>query len=293
MGGRRILIAIFTVVLTGLFKPSLSFADGGYFTTYSHHIEKGELLFMLMNDFTSPSDAKREEGQENYLSHMLEIEYAPTSQLSLEWMMEWFEETGGEEAKFTGFRYEARYRLFEKEVPLNPVLYVEYEDLDPATRYKMEVSGWINSPYEEEETEDPDRERIVETRIILSQDFLERWNAAFNWINETDTDNGVTAFGYAAGISYRLYSQEHEHAHHFRESAEKPAFIMPAGVSMELIGGLGDSKKLDLEPSRQEHYFQPSIMFHVGERAMLSVGFAIGLTRSSDDLVRLNFHVEF
>ncbi|MBI1883346.1 MAG: hypothetical protein HYS08_03975 [Chlamydiae bacterium] len=293
MGTRKIGVILFALLAVNLVKPQFSFADGGYFTTYSHHIEKGELVFMLMNDFTSPSDAKREEGQENYLSHMLEIEYAPTNQLALEWMTEWFEETGGDEAKFTGFRYEARYRLFEKEVPLNPVLYVEYEDLDPATRYKMEVSGWVTPPYEEEEAEEPDRERIIETRVILSQDFSERWNAAFNWINETDTDNGITAFGYATGVSYRLYSQEHEHAHHFRETAEKPAFIMPAGLAVEFIGALGDSKKLDFSPSRQEHYIQPSIMFHVGERAMLSAGFAIGLTRSSDDLVRLNFHVEF
>ncbi len=268
------------------------YAEGAYLTTYGHHIDAGELELMLMNDFTSPSEHKREEGQENYLSHMVELEYAPTSQLALEWMTEWFEETGSDEAKFTGFRYEARYKLFEKDVPLNPVLYVEYEDLDPETRYKMEVSGWIKPPYEEEETEEPSRERIIETRIILSQDFLERWNAAFNWINESNTDDGVTAFGYTIGVSYALIAESEEGEHH-HDSGGHGAWLRPASVALELLGGVGDSKSLKIDPENQEHYLQPSIMVHVGDKAMLSVGFAFGLTRSSDDLVRLNVGFEF
>lgn len=44
------------------------------------------------------------------------------------------------------------------------------EDLDPDTRYKMEVSGWVLPPYEEEEVE-VHRERILESRLILSHEF--------------------------------------------------------------------------------------------------------------------------
>lgn len=255
---------------------------------------------MIMNDFTFPSKPHREEGEHNYFSHMAEVEYAPFSQLALEWMTEWFEDVGTKNIKFTGFRYEARYRLFKKEVPLNPMIYVEYEDLDPRTRYKMEVSGWVKPPYEDSEddsgeTTHPEnakakRERIIETRVILSQDFLKHWNAAFNWINETDTSDGVTAFGYTTGISYKFHPHHEDHTQH---SSYRPPFFSLASAALELTGALGDTKDFGLEPSRQEHYVQPSVMIHMGEHTMLNLGFGIGLTRSSDNLVRFNVGIEF
>lgn len=289
---KQTVFAFLMVLWVLILVQNTCYAEGAYLTTYDHHIDAGELELMFMNDLTSPSGHKRDEGQENYLSHMVELEYAPTSQLALEWMTEWFEETGGNKAKFTGFRYEARYRLFEKDVPLNPVLYVEYEDLDPQTRYKMEVSGWVTPPYESDDSEEPDRERIVESRVILSQD-VGRWNMAFNWINESNTDDGVTAFGYTMGVSYALTAESESGEHHHHDSGDHRSWIQPASVALELLGGVGDSKSFKIDPENQEHYLQPSIMVHVGEKAMLSVGFAIGLTRSSDDLVRLNVGFEF
>lgn len=270
-------------------------AHEGYITTYNHHIVPGELELMIMNDFTSPSDPKRKnDGHEEYFSQMLELEYAPTDQLAFEFMAEAFEDIGKGETKFTGFRYETRYRLFKDEVPLNPMLYLEYEDLHINTRYKMEVSGWVEPPYEEE-GEEPDRERILESRLILSQDFWP-WNVAFNWINESDLNSGgTTAFGYSFGLLYRLPmgSEEKSNSHHGEHIGNKEVdapqkFIQPASLAFEFLGALGDTKKFDLRPSRQEHYFQPSIMFHVGDKAMLTIGFGIGLTKASDNMIRTN-----
>ncbi len=269
----------------------------GYFTTYNHHIEAGELEFMVMNDFTQPSDPKREnDGHGDYFSQMLELEYAPTDQLALEFMAEGYEDIENDQTKFTGFRYEGRYRLFKEEVPLNPMLYLEYEDLHLKTRYKMEVSGWVEPPYEEEGDE-PDRERILESRLILSQD-VGPWNLAFNWINESDLNSGETAFGYTTGVLYYLskhsdeeHSDHSEHSHHGeREHGASPErFIRPATLGFEFLGGLGDTKKFDLRPSRQEHYFQPSVMFHIGKNSMLNLGFGIGLTKASDNIVRTSW----
>jgi hypothetical protein len=234
---------------------------------------------------------------------MVEVEYAPFSQLALEWMTEWFEDVGTGHSKFTGFRYEARYRLFKKEIPLNPMLYVEYEDLDPRTRYKMEVSGWVKPPYEDSEddsretthpeNEEVNRERIIETRVILSQDFIEHWNVAFNWINETDTSDGVTAFGYTTGVSYKFHTHHEEHEEQSHFSSHHRPFFSIASVALELTGALGDTKDFGLEPSRQEHYVQPSVMIHMGEHVMFNLGFGIGLTRSSDNLARFNVGIEF
>lgn len=242
-----------------------------YLTIYGHHIEKGEIEVMLSVDFTAPSSVKRErDEQEEYFSQMLMIEYSPTTQLSFEIMFEGFQDVGTGDAEFTGFRLEARWRIFEQEVPLNPTLYVEYEDLDPLTRYKMEVSGWVEPPYEEE-GEEPDRERILETRLLLSQDFG-RWNVAFNWINETDLQGGGTAFGYMLGVGYRFESSE--------------SFFRAVSATLELWGMLGDTHKFGLRPDLQEHYLQPTLTFHLGD-LMLTLGFALGLSEDSDDLMRV------
>lgn len=282
---KRELIMSAVILLMHNFGTITVLAHEGYITTYNHHIYKGEFEVMLMNDFTSPSGPKRRnDGHENYFSQMLEIEYAPTSQLAFEFMAEAFEDIGTGDSRFTGFRYEARYRLFEEEVPLNPVLYVEYEDLHVATRYKMEVSGWVEPPFEEEEG-DSDRESILESRLILSEDFG-RWNVAFNWINESDLNAGEAAFGYSLGALYRLPQHSEEgHAHHTGNTK----FMRPTTLAFELFGALGDTNKFDLRPSRQEHYFQPSVMFHVGENSMFSIGAGIGLTHASDNMIRLMY----
>jgi hypothetical protein len=284
------------LVLGNLLVPLAFGGSDGYFTTYNHHIEKGELEFMLMNDYTSPSKHKQDEGEGNYFSHMAEIEYGIMEQWSTEFMVEWFEDIEHGVSEFTGFRWENRYRIFEQEVFLNPTLYVEYDDLDPATRYKMEVSGWVIPPYEESESE-PDRERILESRLILSQDFG-RMNAAFNLINESDLDSGVTAFGYSLGVMSMLHHEDeeggtehhHEGSHSASHHGEEHGKV---GLGIELFGALGDTKEFDLRPSRQEHYLGPILVYHITPNLMAHTQLAIGLSDASDNLVRLNFGYEF
>lgn len=268
-----------------------------YFVTYNHYIDKGELELMLMNDFTDPSKFRREDdGQHSYFSQMIELEYGVTEQWATEFMIEGFEEPGTGQSRFTGFRWENRYRLFKQDVPLNPMLYVEYEDLDPATRYKMEVSGWVRPPYKDTRAE-PDRERILESRLVLSQDFG-KLNVAFNWINESDLNaSGFTAFGYALGARYDFNGghftnpEPDEHAGHHGHQ-EQHALLKPT-IGVELYGGVGDTRRLDFDPSRQEHYLQPDIMLHLNEHTMLHLGLAIGLSKASDNLVRTALAIEF
>lgn len=287
-----------------LIPPNVLFAQEGYFTTYGHEVEKGEIEFMLMIDHTSPSKVDREEGQRNFLSQMPKIGYNPTDQLELELMVESFQEFGTGISKFTGFRFETRYRLFKKEVFLNPTIYFEFEDLDPETRFKMETSGWMIPPYEEK-AEEPKREKILESRFILSQN-IGNWNIAFNWINETDTRTGATPFGYSMGAMYKLTPYEasiYSCPMHPDVVSDKPGECSKCGMKLtgkgdkknivastltfEFLGGLGDNKKMGIIPWRQEHYFQPGIMFHLQSGLMFSTGFAIGLTDASDDITRI------
>lgn len=292
----------------GLTGPAEA-GSNGFFVTYNSEIEKGELELMLMNDITAPSHFRRDEGLGTYMSHMIELEYGITSQLATEFMMEWFEDFETGDAAFTGFRWENRYRLFKDDVLLNPMIYAEYEDLDPRTRYKMEVSGWIDPPYAES-VEEPDRERILETRLVLSQD-VGPVNLALNWINETDLASGDTAFGYALGAMWMLHGghseDHHEAAHHNRTHHDKKA-ARPSdkeqeeaeehhgkgvGLGLEMYGALGDTKSFSLNPKRQEHYLGPIIMYHINKHWMTHAQLAIGLSKASDNLVRVNFGYEF
>lgn len=192
---RKIFVTIFFLgisVISVFWTDVVWAGNNGYFTTYNSDIEKGEIELMFMNDLTSPSKFKIEEdGRGDYFSHMIELEYGITDQLASEFMIEWYEDLKTSEIKYTGFRWETRYRLFKNYFPLNPMIYVEYEDLDPATRYKMEVSGWVVPPYVES-GEEPDRERILESRLIISED-IGPLNLAFDWINEADTSGAGTA----------------------------------------------------------------------------------------------------
>ena len=70
-------------------------------------------------------------------------------------------------------------------------------------------------------------------------------------------------------------------------------FFRPASLAFELYGALGDNLSFGLNPSRQEHYFQPSITFDMGQSQMLTFAFGIGLTGASDQLIRLNLGMMF
>lgn len=304
------------------FIVAVAFAAGsahagnyGYNVTYNSKVEKGELELMFMNDITQPSAAGLEEGSGTYLSHMVELEYGLSDQLATEFMIEWYLDLDTSDRHFTGFRWETRYRLFGREVPLNPMVYAEYEDLDPRTRFKMEVSGWVRPPYEEEDGVEPDRERVLETRLVLSEDFGPV-NFAFNWINEDNMGSGRTAFGYATGV---VWMPGHGAGEMGREEAyscpmhpdvrQSSPGVCPkcgmvlaevdgahagrVGAGLELYGALGDTKSFKLEPKRQEHYLGPILMYHFTSKLMMHTQLAIGLSHASDNLVRLNFGYDF
>lgn len=285
--------------------------NNGWFTSYNSEVERGEVELMFMNDFTSPSKfRKKDDGLGQYFSHMIELEYGLTDQLASEFMIESFEDVTTHQMAFTGFRWESRYRLFHNRVPFNPMVYAEYENLDPRTRYKMEVSGWVRPPYREEVSES-DRERIMETRLILS-DKAGPFDWTFNWINESDLDAGKTAFGYSLGLMWMGHDQHDPkadesascrcpsemagcrcaHCHHGAAACPCGHKGM-MGVGLEIFGGLGDTRRFGIQPSRQEHYVGPILVYHINGHWMAHAQLANGLSHASDNLVRLNLGYEF
>jgi len=255
-------------VIFGLFaSPGIAHAgNGANFVLYNHHMaEAGEKEIMLMNDIGQLADGTR------YTAQMIEFELGITDRLTTEFMIEGQNTSGQGGYNFTGFRWENRYRLFADEVFLNPVLYIEYEDLSADTKYLMEVSGREDTT---QQTKVRPRERVLETRLILSQNISDALNIAFNWLNESDLDTGVAAFGYATGINYKINGG--------------------MLLGLELFGGLGDSNKgITTNGTITQHYISPNLRIDLAPTWRIKIGGAIGLTNVSQDLFRFALSREF
>lgn len=258
---RAILVAGMT--MAGI--PASHAGNDANFVLYNHHLpEAGEREIELM------SDIGQEPAGTRYTAQMLEFTLGITDRWATEFMVEGQSTFGQGGYHFTGFRWENRYRVFKEEVFLNPVLYIEYEDLSPDTKYLMEVSGREDAlPVAKARP----RERVLETRLILSQD-MGLLNIAANWLNESDLDTGITHFGYALGLNYGLTSD-----------------IM---LGLEMFGGLGDSKKgVTARGSITQHYASPNIRIKLTPDWSVKAGGAIGLTNVSQDIFRLAVSYEF
>ncbi len=254
--------ALFVAAFSG-YATVASAGNGANFVLYNHHTAKtGEVEVMLMNDFGDNPDGSR------YNAQMLEVEWGITDKLTTEFMAEGYGGSGNYNS--TGFRWENRYRFFDYGTLLNPVLYIEYESLSADTKYIMEMSGREDARGANKKRP---RERVLETRLILGEDISDALNVSFNWLNESDLDTGITAFGYAAGLNYTP-----------RENVT---------LGLELFGGLGDSDKgITTNSALTQHYLAPNIVFEVYEHIKVKLGGAIGLTNVSQDIVRFAISYE-
>lgn len=267
------------LVLIGLIAVSAQVAfagNGANFVLYNHHTAKaGEKEIMLMVDLGQQPDGTR------YSAQMVELELGITDKLTMEFMVEGQATFGEGGYNLTGFRLESRYRLFEYGTFLNPVIYIEYESLSEDTLYLMEMSGREDATMHKKARP---RERVLESRLILGQDISKNLDVAVNWLNESDLDTGVTAFGYAIGLNYKLSSIW----------PESRGLIKKVIVGLEVFGGIGDSDKgLTADPDITQHYMAPNMKFYIKDRMMIKVGAAIGLTNVSRDLVRTALAYEF
>ncbi len=322
MKKQRVGIAVGFLAISAVVAPlggSAWAGNNGYLVTYNSKVESGEVELVLRNDFILPSRFLREEeGFGKYLSHVLEFEYGVTDQFSTELYLVGFEDLKTHARDYTSFRWENRYRLFRQRRPLNPMVYVEYEDKSPHSRDKLEVAGWVRPPYQESKGE-AGREREIESRVVLSEDFGSV-DVAFNWVNETDIETGRTAFGYSAGLMWMIHHRGMKNAapgqslkrqagegcgcqtamsgcrcgHCQSRGAQCPCGRTgEIGIGLEFYGGLGDSKAFGLNLSRQAHYFGPILMYHLSSRWMIHTQLAVGLSRVSDNLFRVNLGYEF
>ncbi|MDE3148728.1 MAG: hypothetical protein KGL37_04595 [Acidobacteriota bacterium] len=170
-----------------------------YFVTYSQALEEpGNLEAALKGLTASPKDANA------FFSPTLELEYGATAWWTTEVYLQW-QATQNDSAVFTGFRWENRTRMLPTEHWINPVLYVEYEDINGADKSILEVVGH-DSEADLQGTNAVARreiERELEGKLILSSS-AGGWDFSENFIAEKNLANGPWEFGYAVGASRPL-----------------------------------------------------------------------------------------
>jgi hypothetical protein len=290
LSARRATYALSACLAAVALPNTATAGNDANFVLYNQRVEeRGETEVNLFSDF-----ARVGSGEENYSAQLLEIEHGITDLWTAALYLEGVK-LEDEDYAFGSFRLENRVRLFREETLLNPVLYAEYAQKQPESRYIHSVAGRTD---EEEEEEEEETERELETRLILGHDFR-RLNVAFNWINEANLATGIWEFGYAAGLNLIVYQvprndEEHEEAGQ-TTSASSNWDLEKLTLGVEFYGGLGDSELgLTLDPDDSQHYSGINLRADLENHLHFIVGGAFGLTRDSEEaLLRLSAGYEF
>ncbi len=271
-------IRLLLMVLTCLTAVPVGAQERAYFVTYDHYLEeRGDLELEVAATSGVPKGDDR-----SYTAPWLEIEYGVrgwwTTELYLEAVA-----ARGDGSALTGWRWEHRLKPLKSEHALNPVLYVEYEHVNEASRIQKEVVGAGRLPFEPIDELREEYAHELETKLILSST-VRGWNLSENVTFEKNLseDEGIE-FGYSAGVSRALGGLASGTACRFcREN-----FVLGA----EVYGGLGSSAERTLRQTR--HYVAPVLAWHIGERSTLKASAAFGLSPASDRiLVRIAYAYE-
>src|SRR5215472_790714 len=130
-------IVIRTLLVSVLLAASLcSAGERPYFVTYDQTMEEPGNLEIEAKGLTATP-----QGGNAFLSGVTEFEYGAKGWWTTEFYLDG-QTTANESTIFTGFRWENRFRLLMHEHKVNPVLYVEYEDLSGADKSLLEVVGF-------------------------------------------------------------------------------------------------------------------------------------------------------
>ena len=252
--------------------------ESPYFVTYDHYLEEQGNLEVE----AAVTTGLPKHGQPAYTAPWLEIEYGATGWWTIELYLEGV--TSGDGSAFTGWRLENRFRPLKSEHLITPVLYVEYENVNEASRIQKEIVS--RGPIEFEPIDELAREHAheIEAKLILSSS-LGAWNVAENFTVEKNLseDEGLE-FGYSIGTSRMLGSLAR--ADRCRLCAENFA------VGLELYGGLGTNHDFGVRGAR--HYLAPVVSWRIGPASTIKASTAFGLTSASDRaLIRVGWSREF
>lgn len=259
---RMAMLAVLFSALVG--GASLAQAqESPYIVTYDHHLEEpGNLEVEYFSTFGT------QRGGNDFHAYWAEFEYGARAWWTTEFYVDG-QTTLNDSTIFTGFRWENRVRPLAQEHFVNPVLYVEYEQINEADKIMKEIEGHDV----ESDSAEPNAEarrnvnHELETKLIVSKD-VGGWNFA---LNPLATKNLLPSepweFGYAAGASRPLA---------LKASASRCNLCLENFIAgVEMYGGLGDTEDFGLHQT--SHYLAPVLAWNLpsGWTVRTSVGFGL------------------
>lgn len=239
--------------------------------TYDHYLEEpGNLDVEYFSTFAT------QRGGNDFHSYWLEFEYGAKAWWTTEFYLDG-QTTFGDSSLFTGFRWENRFRLLQFEHFVNPVLYVEYEQINGADKILKEIEGHDieDDTAEANAIARQDTDHELEFKLLLSKSF-KGWNVALNPLfTKNLSPSEPWEFGYAVGASRPLALKASPRLCNFcREN-----FI--AGV--EMYGGLGDAGSPGLHDT--SHYLAPAVAWNLPSGWTVRVSPGFGLNDNSHRLL--------
>lgn len=257
---------------------ALSAGERPYFVTYDQTMEEPGNLEIELKGLTATP-----QGGDQFLSGNTEFEYGVKGWWTTEFYLDG-QTTANQSTIFTGFRWENRFRMLMHEHLINPVLYVEYEDINGADKSLLEVVGFDSQYDGLVPNSEASRERAheLETKLILSSD-LNGWNIAENFIAEKNLSGNRWEFGYALAVSRPLsLLASPDECVLCRENFQ---------VGVEFYGGLGTTERFTAHGTSQ--YIAPVLSWQV-RNAVIKVSPTFGLTDASyRAMLRFGVQYEF
>ena len=275
--GRSSRLLAFIPLALPVLIPHLSVAqDKPYFVTYSQDLEEpGNLEIETKSALGKPI------GGDRYGALAGELEYGATAWWTTELYLDG-QSTANESTIPTGVRWENRFRMLMKEHAVNPVLYVEFENITAADKNILEVVGHDGQAdlADANAGTRQDHKHEGELKFILSSN-VHDWNISENFIAEKNLGHDPWEFGYAAAISRPLSTA-------YRECS---FCIQKVTAGAEAYGGLGNTWALTMRDT--SHYVAPVFGWYLPKQSRLTFSPGFGLTGSSLDRVyRVGFAIE-
>jgi hypothetical protein len=254
-------LALTLCVFIAFFTGASLAQERPYFVTYSHEMEEpGNLEIEFFNVVGKPPAGNR------FLGSNLEIEYGVTAWWTSEFYLDG-QMTQHDSTIFTGYRWENRFRPLLREHWINPVIYIEFENVS-ADRALREVVGHDGRDdfLESNAIARREKERELELKLILGSNYR-GWNFSENILAVKNLSNEPWEFGYAVAASRPLKLAASAHACTF--CGEK----FQAGI--EMYGGLGD--RYSFGTHLTSHYLGPLINWEAPNGMTLSFSPQFGL----------------
>ena len=279
-------VAFFLFLFASIGAGTLHAQMDPYFTAVSTPVPKGSLMLMLLPDYQVAHTGP------NFLTYMGMAEYGVTPRWTAGIMVEG-QKIGGLPATYGGLRFNSYFQLFPHDHLLHFTLYGEFEDLNQASLYKMEISGFgsedLTVPLAVARRTPA---HTFEQRVIVYHDWG-RYDATFNFVSETDLQNYGNDFGYVLGIFRQpAWSGMEDMGGQMNmkmnmKTMAAPPFVsrQRLGYGLEMTGALGGNTRFGFDWPRQQQYLGPVFTYALSPNWSFRVEPEFGLSNVSDAFV--------